>query len=211
MDKEIYERTIPLFIISFLGVWMILEYFISPLTFLSVYSDRIRQWATIIAAASWGLGISILTISHARKIYQRSEKPFWGYSVIFLVVMIFNVYYGVTEGTTGKTWRWFYDTITGPVGQALYSTTAFYITSAGYRVFRFRNLDAGVLLLSGMIVLMSVLPLFTGNFPFLVPMGNWINTVLSVAGFRAFTIGVALGTIGIGLRVFLHKHREVLG
>jgi len=97
-----------------------------------------------------------------------------------------------------------------PAGRALYSTTAFYITTAGYRVFRFRNVDAAVLLICGMFVLWSVLPIFTGPFPILSSIGAWINDVLAVACYRAFVIGVALGIIGLALRIFLHKHPEVL-
>ncbi len=150
-------------------------------------------------------------MNHIRRIYRQQTDPHWAFSVIYLLGFLIMIAYGLMEGKAGTTFIWYYNAIIAPAGQALYSTTAFYITSAGYRIFRFRNLDATVLLIAGTLVLWAALPLFTGQFPFLSPLGGWVSNVLAVAGYRAFTIGVALGTIGLGLRIFMHKHKEVLG
>jgi hypothetical protein len=197
-------------ILSILGTWMILEYFIQPLAPLIPLTDTIRTYTTILASASWGLGIAVLTLHHLRNIYRKSESPFWGYSVLYVISFVAMTLAGLFGGTTGERFLWAYDNIFSPAGMALYSTTAFFITTAGFRVFRFRNLDSTILLVSGSIVLMSVLPIFTGTIPFIGPLGQWIMNVPGVAGYRAFTIGVALGIIGLGIRIFLHKHPEVL-
>jgi hypothetical protein len=57
---------------------------------------------------------------------------------------------------------------------------------------------------------MSVLPIFTGFIPILGVLGSWVMNVPGVAGYRAFTITLAVATIGLGLRIFLHRHPEVL-
>jgi hypothetical protein len=207
---DLYERTIPLFIVTILGVWMILEYFLTPLEPLIPITDTIRTYSTVLASASWGLGIAVLTISHARRIYTMSREPFWGYSLVYQVFFWFMIVAALWQGVQGEYFVWGYMTLYSPPAQALYSTTAFYITTAAYRVFRFRNLDAIVLLASGTFVLVSVLPLFTGFVPILGQIGPWIMNVPGTAGFRAFTITVAVATVGLGLRIMLHKHPEVL-
>lgn len=207
---DLYERTIPLFIVTVLGVWMILEYFFVPLESLIPVTDTIRTYSTVLASASWGLGIAVLTISHARRIYTMSKVPFWGYSVVYQAFFWFMVITALMQGIQGEWFVWGYSTLYSPPAQALYSTTAFYITTAAYRVFRFRNLDAIVLLASGTVVLMSVLPIFTGFIPIIGVLGGWIMNVPGTAGFRAFTITVAVATVGLGLRIMLHKHPEVL-
>lgn len=207
---DLYERTIPLLIVSILGAWMILEHFFTPLAPLIPITDTIRTYTTVLAGAAWGLGISVLTISHARRIYTVSRVPFWGYSVIYMIFFFYMVIAALMQGTNGELFIWGNQNLYSPAGQGLYSTTAFYITTAGYRVFRFRNLDATVLLASGTLVLMSVLPIFTGFIPILGTIGGWIMNVPGVAGYRAFTITVAVATIGLGLRIFLHRHPEVL-
>ncbi len=211
MDPEIYRTSIPLFIVSILGVWMVAEYFLPFLGPLVPITDAIRTYATIIAAASFGLGTAILGIAHGRRVYKRTREPFWGYSIVYLVTFIVMFGSGLLQGTGGATFSWLNLSILAPGGQALYSTTAFYVTSAGYRVFRFRNLDAAVLLIAGMFGLWYVLPLFTGTFPVLSPIGAWLNDVVAVAAYRGFVIGVAFGIIGLSVRVFLHKHREAVG
>jgi hypothetical protein len=195
--SDLYERTIPLLIVSFLGAWMILEYFIAPLEPLIPITDTIRTYSTVLASASWGLGIAVLTISHARRIYTQSRVPFWGYSIIYMIFLFFMIITALMDGTNAGWFLWGNENLYAPAGQGLYSTTAFYITTAGYRVFRFRNLDAIVLLASGTLVLMSVLPIFTGFIPIIGQVGGWIMNVPGVAGYRAFTITLAVATIGL--------------
>lgn len=208
--RDLYERTIPLFIMSFIGAWMIAEYFIGAFKPLIPYSDLTRTFSTIIGSISYGIGVSILTLAHGRRIYNRTKDPFYGYSILYMIFFGYMVIAALIGGVEGDIFLWGYDVIFTPAGQALYSTTAFYITTAAYRIFRFRNLDAAVLLTAGTLVLMSVLPIFTGFIPPIKDIGSWIMNVPGTAGYRAFTIGVAIGTIGLGLRIFLHKHPEVL-
>lgn len=210
VDSEFIENTLPLLILSFIGTVMVLENFFDPLSPIIPLTDTIRTYTTVLASAAWGLGIAVLTLSHIRAIYRKRESPSWVYSAVYMIAFLVMSLTGLAVGVAGERFIWLYDVIYSPGHMTLYSTTAFFITTAGFRVFRLRNLDSAVLLISGTIVLMSVLPIFTGFIPFIGPLGNWIMTVPGVAGYRAFTIGVAIGILGLGLRIFLHKHPEVL-
>jgi len=212
MSDEMYKSTIPFWIITVLGALTVLEYFIPALQgIIGGPLEMVRTYCTIMAGAAYGIGTALLSMNHGRRIYRRSTGPSWMFSIIFFVAIVVTVGVMLLGGQRGDNTVWLFTYILAPSGQALYSMTAFYISTAGYRIFRFRNLDATVLLLSGMLILWSVLPLFTGPFPFLVPMASWLNNVPVVAGFRAFVMGTALGSIGLGLRIMLQKHPEVLG
>ena len=212
MSDEMYKSTIPFWMITVLGALTVLEYFIPALQgILGGPLETIRTYSTVLAGAAYGIGTALLVMNHGRRIYRRTMSPHWVFSIVFFVAIIVTVGVMLIQGETGPTTDWIFVYILAPSGQALYSTTAFYISTAGYRIFRFRNLDAAVLLLSGMLILVSVLPLFTGPFPFLVPIASWLNNVPVVAGYRAFVMGTALGSIGLGLRIMLQKHPEVLG
>lgn len=212
MSDEMYKSTIPFWIITIVGFITILEYFFPPLnTLVGSTFETIRNYATILAGAAYGIGTALLAANHGRRIYRRSTSPSWIFSVVFFVMLLGTFAIMLIGGERGPNSTWLFTYVLAPSGQALYSTTAFYISTAGYRIFRFRNLDAAVLLISGMIILWSVLPLFTGPFPFLVPIASWLNNVPVVAGYRAFVMGTSLGTIGLGLRIMLQKHPEVLG
>ncbi len=108
MDKELIEHTIPLMLLSFLGVWMVSEYFFAPLAPLIPITDTIRVYTTIIASAAWGLGIAILTLSHVKKIYTKSQDPHWGYSALYLVSCLAMSIAGIMGGTQGFKYLWAY-------------------------------------------------------------------------------------------------------
>ena len=212
MSDEIYKSTIPFWIITVVGFLTILEYFFPVLGgILGSSLETLRNYATILSGAAYGIGTALLAANHGRRIYRRTGSPHWIFSVVFFIMLLGTFVIMLIGGERGPNSTWLFTYVLAPSGQALYSTTAFYISTAGYRIFRFRNLDAAVLLMSGMIILWSVLPLFTGPFPFLVPMASWLNNVPVVAGYRAFVMGTSLGTIGLGLRIMLQKHPEVLG
>jgi hypothetical protein len=212
MSDEIYKSTIPFWIITVVGFLTILEYFFPFVQgIIGGTLETVRTYTTILAGAAYGIGTALLAANHGRRIYRRSMTPHWAFSIVFFVMLLGTFVIMLIGGERGPNSTWLFTYILAPSGQALYSTTAFYISTAGYRIFRFRNLDAAVLLISGMIILWSVLPLFTGPFPFLVPMASWLNNVPVVAGYRAFVMGTSLGTIGLGLRIMLQKHPEVLG
>lgn len=212
MSDEIYKTTIPFWIITIVGFLTILEYFFPVIQgILGSSLETLRTFTTILAGAAYGIGTAMLTINHARRIYRREMGPHWAFSIVFVIMLIVTFGAMIIGGQRGTQTTWLFNYILAPSGQALYSTTAFYISTAGYRIFRFRNLDAAVLLISGMIIMWSVLPLFTGPFPFIVTVASWLNNVPVVAGYRAFVMGTALGSIGLGLRIMLQKHPEVLG
>ena len=106
---------------------------------------------------------------------------------------------------------WIYNNMTAPIGVALYSLTAFYITSAAYRVFRARNWSATVLLLTAFIVLMMLIPVGAVLLPPVVPIGEWLRSFPSSAGFRGMIIGTSLGVMGLGIRIFTGRQKEHLG
>lgn len=212
MSDEMYKSAIPFWIITVLGALTILEYYFPFIQgILGSSLEMLRTYATILSGAAFGIGTALLCLNHARRISRRTTAPHWMFSIVFFVSIVVTAGVMLLGGQRGPNTVWMFTYILAPSGQALYSTTAFYISTAGYRIFRFRNLDAAVLLCSGMIILWSVLPLFTGPFPFLVPIAMWLNNVPVVAGYRAFVMGTALGAIGLGLRIMLQKHPEVLG
>jgi hypothetical protein len=212
MSDEIYKSTIPFWIITILGALTVIEYFFPFIgNILGAPLEMLRTYSTILAGAAYGIGTALLVMNHGRRIYRRSTSPHWAFSIVFFIMIIITVGVMLLQGQRGPQTVWLFTYILAPSGQCLYSTTAFFISTAGYRIFRFRNLDAAVLLLSGLLILVSVLPLFTGPFPFFVPMASWLNNVPVVAGYRAFVMGTSFGSIGLGLRIMLQKHPEALG
>ncbi|MBS7652028.1 hypothetical protein KEJ13_02710 [Candidatus Bathyarchaeota archaeon] len=154
------------------------------------------------------LGVVLLTLSHLKRISTRGED--WYYSFIYLISLAITAALGIIS-VRDFTFRWIYNNMTAPIGVALYSLTAFYITSAAYRVFRARNFDATVLLVTAFIVLMMLIPVGAAILPPVVPIGEWLRSFPSSAGFRGMIIGTSLGIVGLGVRILVGRQREHLG
>ncbi|HTM20710.1 MAG TPA: hypothetical protein VL172_09390, partial [Kofleriaceae bacterium] len=83
--------------------------------------------------------------------------------------------------------------------------------SAAFRAFRARNVEAGLLLGSAILVMLGSMPLMSHLLPDLLDIRDWIVDVGNNSGRRAIMIGAALGAIVTGLRIVLGIKRAHLG
>ena len=141
---------------------------------------------------------------------QKKTGPHWSLSIIFFISLIVTIIPGMIGGTSQPQFNWIFENVWLALDLALYSLTAFYITSAGFRVFRARNFEASLLLVSGVLVILGMTTMISAQAPIFSDIATWIQTVPGAAGYRGFNIGVALGVIGLGIRIFLGKQKEVL-
>ncbi|MEM2127639.1 MAG: hypothetical protein QXH67_05395 [Candidatus Bathyarchaeia archaeon] len=208
MSERLYKVQVPIFLQAIFIVLMLVEFFFSvpkPITDLNV---SLRSFVPIVSASAIMLGIVLLTLSHLKRISSKGED--WYYSFIYLISLIITASLGIISVRDFR-FQWIYNNMTAPIGVALYSLTAFYITSAAYRVFRARNFDATVLLVTAFIVLMMLIPVGAAILPPVVPIGEWLRSFPSSAGFRGMIIGTSLGIVGLGVRILVGRQREHLG
>ena len=83
------RREIPLAITFLVGIFMIIDFFV-PHTRVTSIALEMKQWGTIVIAASIYLGIGNLIRLHSKKIARR--RPAWGYSIITLSVMAIMIW-----------------------------------------------------------------------------------------------------------------------
>jgi len=199
---------IPIYLTTLLGILMIVEFFFPMPKSITDTNVALRSFVTIVSAAALILGIIILTIAHLRKIMRQERE--WYYSIIYIVALVATAGLGLMS-IRDTNFLWIYNNMTAPIGVALYSLTAFYITSAAYRVFRARNWSSVVLLFCGFILLMMLIPIGAVIFPPVVPIGEWLRSYPSSAGFRGMIVGTSLGIMGLGVRVYTGRQKEHMG
>lgn len=208
MSQSMYKVQLPILLSTVFIFLMLVEFFFAvpkPVTDLNI---TLRSFVPIVSAAAIMLGILYLSISHIRRILTRKEE--WYYSILYLISLVITTVLGLIS-VREFNFLWIYNNMTAPIGVALYSLTAFYITSAAYRVFRARNWSATVLLLTAFIVLMMLIPVGAVLLPPVVPIGEWLRSFPSSAGFRGMIIGTSLGVMGLGIRIFTGRQKEHLG
>lgn len=132
----------------------------------------------------------------------------------------------------GSALWWLYEFIITPITATMFSMLAFYVASAAFRAFRAKNLEATLLLITAVIVLLGRtyagvwltggiperLAKWTGRSPDafaalrLDRFTDWVvMDIFNKAGFRAITIGIALGVVATSMKILLGMDRSYLG
>ncbi|HDS09409.1 MAG TPA: hypothetical protein ENN73_04205 [Firmicutes bacterium] len=217
------KRSLPLAIVFIGGVVYFLAYF-TP----HYFSEYILQqkilvdWLKILGLFAFVIGLYSLIHLHVTKIKRRVEN--WQYSIMTLtgltVMFIFGILVpekylgGIQQGTV---YDWIFMNVQVPLQSTMFSLLAFYITSAAFRAFKARSVEATCLLIAATIVMLGRVPLGESiregtrgllDFP---KWTQWILDVPNMATKRAITFGVALGMIATSLKIMFGIERSWLG
>lgn len=212
---------IPLAIGFLAGLFMIIQFFVPHAVGTQGY-DLFLNWARIIGAFAFVLGIGSLFRTHWGKI--RRQRSGWVYSVVTLVSFGFMVWAGMLYSQPGQTagtqllaieegalFTWIFDNVQVPLDATMFALLAFFIGSAAYRTFRARNIEATILLVTAVIVMLGRVPLGEMIYDRMPGVYEWIMQYPAVAGKRGILLGVALGSIATSLRIILGIERSHLG
>lgn len=180
---------------------------------LEAFSDTFRSWMILVATCALFMGAASLSLLHSKKIQRRTTG--WQFSVLTLVSMVVIMVTGlpipeIGLGVDNQVFDFLFTNILTPLGATMYSIIAFFITSAAYRSFRARNLEATVVLVSGILMICYNAPLMTSMWQGFITLGDWIFSVPNMATMRAVIIGSALGAIALAMRVLLGIERGYL-
>ena len=120
----------------------------------------------------------------------------------------------------GSPFWWLYEYAFKPLTATMFAMLAFYISSAAFRAFRAKNLEAILLLGTAFIILLG--RTFTGVY-LTAWLPDWMSglklenltvvimSVFNTAGNRGIMIGIALGVASTSLKVLLGGERSYLG
>lgn len=202
------KRNVPAFVAMAAGFLMVADFLIKN-PGLQQFSKEMQDWTIVISAFALGLGAVSLLRLHGRRIARKDSG--WLNSIVLIVALVLMAYRGIANGTKDCWYLFMFDNMLSPLGAAVYASLAFYISSAAYRAFRVRSLEAGVLLVSGLIVLLGRAPVGDAWMPILPQAANWIVNVPNVAAQRGIIVCSAIGVMATSLRVLAGIERRYLG
>jgi hypothetical protein len=135
----------------------------------------------------------------------------WYNPLLLLLGMVAMAGSGLFLGTRSAPWQFLFKNIFQPLGSAMFALMIFFIASAAQRAFRARNLEAIVLLVSGIIVMLGRAPIGELIGMWLPAWADWLVKVPSLAGNRAVMMGAALGMVATAFRALVGIDRAYLG
>lgn len=174
--------------------------------------DRMRQF---MAAVMMFMGMANMMRVHGSVIRKKDRN--WMFSAWLLVIMFAYAIFGMAVGNKNETYRWFYNAFIPPINSTMYAMVAFYLTSASYKAFRAKTLDAALMMACAVWVMLSNVPvgdMLWSSESWLGGMAgvrDWIVSVPNSAVSRGIAVGSFLGGFATQLRVFLGIERRHLG
>lgn len=208
------KKEVPLAITLILGLlYIVANYFTGNATLASLKST-LDTWYLTVAAWAVAIGMVNLAQIHGRRVAQRREGWFFsGWLVACMFGMLLASIF-VFKSTNSAGWKFMYNQMISPMNATVYATLVFYIGSAAYRSFRMRSLEAGILLVTAVIMMLGRVPLgamLLGGNPAMGKMADWLLNVPNSAGMRGIQIGACLGGLATALRIMLGIERNWLG
>ena len=227
------KRNVPLLITALGGFILIISYFI-PAT--QGWGEVAAIWFDILASIAFILGGGNLLKIHLKKISDKSVG--WAYSAITLAAFLITLFVGLGKvgvnpnplypeyglsghyREIGSPFWWLYEYAFKPLTATMFAMLAFYISSAAFRAFRAKNIEAILLLGTAFIILLG--RTFAGVY-LTAWLPDWMSglkienltvfimSVFNTAGNRAIMIGIALGISSTSLKVLLGVDRSYLG
>ena len=227
------KRNVPLLITALGGFILIISYFIPTM---QSWGEVAAIWFDILASIAFILGGGNLLKIHLKKISDKSVG--WAYSAITLAAFLITLFVGLGKvgvnpnplypeyglsghyREIGSPFWWLYEYAFKPLTATMFAMLAFYISSAAFRAFRAKNIEAILLLGTAFIILLG--RTFAGVY-LTAWLPDWMSglrienltvfimSVFNTAGNRAIMIGIALGIASTSLKVLLGVDRSYLG
>ena len=211
-----FKKQLPLFIVFFMGVLMALQYFV-PHHFSQRVYDIYIDWAIVIGIFGAFLGYYSFFRVHFHKMLRRTSN--WEFSAVTVLTCLIMVIAAMIDGrSSGSFFMNMFLYTSAAVNATVFSLLAFYISSAAYRAFRARSVQAGALLIAAVIMMLGRVPIgdqlsfwTAWGLPSINDISQWILNVPNLAAKRAIALGVGLGSLLFSLKIILGMERTYLG
>ena len=216
--SSLVKKWIPILIATITGLVVLFGY-LFPNRLLTFYRGRVTElrdvlveWAVIVAAFAFVLGMVNILRVHVRRLFERGSGRVYSLVLLFAMVVALALTMipllpdnAVTQNLPDLGQALF-DYLISPLGASLAALVVFTLVLAALRLLRARRrLGAVIFLVIVVVILLGSTPL-TG-LGWLAGVREWIINVPGMAGMRGLLLGVVLGTVITALRVLLGSER----
>ncbi|MDH7600956.1 MAG: hypothetical protein QHI38_02285 [Armatimonadota bacterium] len=228
-----YRKTIVAAVTFLAGLYYALEFLIPPALWplkpprnpLSEVQPLVATLTQIIWSFALLLGVWNLFLIHGRAVAKHGRG--WYNSAAFFISFFAILGAGLLKdyaknaGLSKASESIFTVLFSGfltSLDATMFSLIAFYIVSAAYRAFRVKSLEAALMMAAAAIIMLALVPVgaeITNWLPQagllsalrVERIGYWLLTSPNMAAQRAIAFGIAVGSLAMGLRIWLSLER----
>lgn len=202
MIRRLIRKYIPTTIAAITGTLVLLGY-LFPVDRLTRTRDTLIEWAAIVAAFAFLLGLFNVVHVHGRRLLRSRQGKF--YSLALLAVAAITALITILQTPSGAWTQAILEYGINPLGASLTALVAFTLVLAAFRLLRARRSgEAIVFVLIVILALATSTPLLgLERLPLFGSIRDWLVNVFGMAGMRGLLLGVALGTLMTALRVLV--------
>lgn len=169
----------------------------------------------VIGVFAIGVGLVNIFMVHMHRIIR--GRPNWEHSIVLFVGFFAMMTFAILKWTgpqpapgqpfqgAGGLFDYMITRVMVHMNSTIYSFLAFYVASASLRAFRVRGVESAVMMVAALVVLLAKPPETWS--PALGQVREWMDNYINAAVFRALQFGTFLGTITVGLRMWLGIER----
>ncbi len=203
--SRLIKKWIPTLLFATLPGLVVLSGYLSQNPVLTYLRDTLIEWAVIVAAFAFLLGLFNIARVHVRRVLRRQRG--WVYSLVLLLAAVASSIPPILYGPSDKLTLLTFDYVIGPLGASLAALVVFTLALVTFRLLRGRHgwefIPSWGFILIVAVVLLGSTPM-TGLSTVLEPLADvrdWIVNKPGMAGMRGLLLGVALGTVITAIRV----------
>lgn len=206
MIRRLIRRYIPT-IIALITGWLVLLGYLLPTQSLTSTRDSLVEWAVIVAAFAFLLGLFNVAHVHGRRLFRSRQGKL--HSLALLGATAISAIVTIWQGPAGVWTQRILKYGLNPLGASLAALVVFTLALAAFRLLRTRrSMEAIGFTLIAVTALVTSTPLMgIERLPFFGNIREWLVNILGMAGMRGLLLGVALGTLITALRVLIGVER----
>jgi len=209
--KRMYQRSIPLLIVSIISLLLVLEYFSPKTSEWTAIHGEITQWGVIISACIFVYGGFTILAMHTQRIVRgiqdptaRAERRLYN-SCVFLATFALYYIFALSEGGFGGPLAGIYSTyIDGYIRGAFNLEWVFHVIAV-YQMFRFTSIEATLLFTGWIVSVLRMTTVFVYYVPPIMDLGIWVTTVPAMAVMRAAYLAMGVSSVVLTARALVWK------
>jgi hypothetical protein len=206
VSRRLYQRQIPLILVSALITIIVVQYFVPPYAPLTAAKDELGLWGSIIYTFVLLFGYIALIMSNVRRVMDPNRSRRTYLSVLWLGALAAYIVLGLVlqGGSTGSQYKMLYMYIALYAGAGMNASWIIHSYNS-YRYLRFSSVATSLFLLAFVFVVCRELSVMVAVYPPLYDIGSWIEQVVNGPAQSASLACAGVGTLILATRALVGK------